>query len=958
VAAATEHPDPDKAEVERLLAELLDLHESSGVAAVERALAAHPKHAAELRRHLGRLLGLFGADDSSQTATQVPERIGDYRLLQRLGGGGMGVVYLAEQQSLGRHVALKLIRPELLWFGGSRERFGREAAAVARLQHPGIVPVYAAGEDQGVPWMAMAFVEGATLDDVLQHVAGRKPETLTGREFDEALAAKLKSHLDSGSKPTNFAADAWVTACIRIARDVARALEHAHRSGVLHRDVKPANVMLSTDGRAQLLDFGLAVARGAPKLTASHSALGSPAYMSPEQLRAERDLDGRTDVYSLGLTLYELLSLHAPYAVGSSEKARTLVLDGAAQPVRARNPAVPRDLAIVCHKAMSADRRDRYVSAQAFADDLDNILASRPIDAAPPGIMRRAHRWTRRHPAWAVSITASIAIFFVAPSVFWLQQRTANEEIRTALAAARRDRDRGREAVSVLLQQVANEELFDLPRMQGVRQRLLLSAREFHERFLADGEDGLDAAAQAADSGLQVATLSSELGHAEEAMAAADRAVQLAEQTATSLSAGVADRVLCAKALTVRGKLRMQKGDAAAARSDLDRASAILQAVSATDPAHAAIHVISTEQARAFLLRQTADADALEKCQRAMDSAWDAIQNSDGRLAEKVDAFERYFVASCDRAAVMLQRGDNEGALSQLGHCEALLASTDASTSQSSVVRRHRIRIETMRAVLAKRADDLTEAERRYRLAIDGYAALLEQQPESTVVLRLLSTAQNDLGVLLPRSASNQGERLALLKSSVATLRRLVDLDPSALGNRVNLAAGLANLAVLHGEGGDQETAYAELGEARAAIEEAIAKDPGHESWAEQLFSVSWHQALAALAIENHYAVRECAARIANQDPLDAKAQLLAAELISRSISLLATDDALSTDYATQAIEWLSKAAELGCAQYEFVRDDEAFDPLRVRTGFRAALARIQDNQRNATKSQPKSGDK
>jgi hypothetical protein len=173
--------------------------------------------------------------------------------------------------------------------------------------------------------------------------------------------------------------------------------------------------------------------------------------------------------------------------------------------LRARNAAVPRDLAIVCKKAIATDRRDRYASAEEFASDLGNVLASRPIAASPPGALRRAQRWTQRHPARAVTSVATALLLFVAPTVFLVQQSLANARIQAALDAARRDRDRGREAVSVLLQQVANEELFELPRMQGVRERLLLSARDFHERFLADGEDDSEAVAQAADSSFQVA---------------------------------------------------------------------------------------------------------------------------------------------------------------------------------------------------------------------------------------------------------------------------------------------------------------------------------------------------------------------------------------------------------------------------------------------------------------------
>jgi len=368
------NPPSDDDTLERLLEQVLDLHEQGGMASVERAIESHPAHADALRRHVERLRGLGLLTDDASTScaapASFPERLGDFRLIQRLGGGGMGVVYLAEQISLARRVALKLIRPEHLWFDGARDRFKREVEAIARLQHPGIVPVYAAGEDQGVPWMAMEFVGGATLDDAMRELDGARPDRLAGNDLDRTIAKV--AHSKDSTSATNatrgaFADDSWTSACARIVRDVARALEHAHRRGVLHRDVKPANIVLTQDGRAQLLDFGLAAAQGASRLTATQSSLGSPAYMSPEQVRGERDLDARTDVYSLGLTLYELLTLHAPFAVDSAEEARKLVLDGATPPMRARNASVPRDLAIVCKKAIAPDRRDRYASAEEFA---------------------------------------------------------------------------------------------------------------------------------------------------------------------------------------------------------------------------------------------------------------------------------------------------------------------------------------------------------------------------------------------------------------------------------------------------------------------------------------------------------------------------------------------------------------------------------------------------------------
>ena len=181
-----------------------------------------------------------------------PERLGEFRLVRRLGGGGMGVVYEAVQESLGRTVALKLIRPEHLYFARSRERFRRETDAVARLAHPGIVSIYTVGEAQGTPYFAMEMIHGATLAQVLDQVAGLAPESLLGEDLRAAVVAMAP---DEAGSPTEAASElfsgTWAQVCTRVILRMAEALAHAHGRGVLHRDIKPSNVLVDRDGRAR-----------------------------------------------------------------------------------------------------------------------------------------------------------------------------------------------------------------------------------------------------------------------------------------------------------------------------------------------------------------------------------------------------------------------------------------------------------------------------------------------------------------------------------------------------------------------------------------------------------------------------------------------------------------------------------------------------------------------------------
>ncbi|HKD99630.1 MAG TPA: bifunctional serine/threonine-protein kinase/formylglycine-generating enzyme family protein, partial [Planctomycetota bacterium] len=435
-------PDPvgselrSQDEVERLMEPWLALPTEQRAEALEELCRAHPSHAAELRARAAELRRL-GLDRAAGAA--CPERLGDFRILRRLGEGGMGVVYAARQESLDRDVALKVIRPEHLFFESSRERFRREALTLAKLRHPNIVTVLAAGEEQGVAYLAMELVAGKGLDDVLSEASAR------------------------GETP----ATRWV---LERMLEVARALEAAHAVGVVHRDVKPSNVRIGEDGRARLLDFGLARSASA-SVSVAGGFRGTPHYAAPEQVDPARgEIGPPTDVYGLGVTLYECVTGRAPFAGDTSEHVMRQVLTEEPPSPRRLVASISRDLEAVIQKAVEKEPARRYASAKALADDLEALLELRPIRARPISTAGRAIRWSRRNPAKASAAAMAVLLVVVAPSVIAWRESRASREIAAEQAKTKEQFEAAESARRDLARKL--EEIRRLSDVQLVRDRI------------------------------------------------------------------------------------------------------------------------------------------------------------------------------------------------------------------------------------------------------------------------------------------------------------------------------------------------------------------------------------------------------------------------------------------------------------------------------------------------------
>jgi serine/threonine protein kinase/WD40 repeat protein len=430
---------------------------------VEDYAQRYPALAELLREALPALQAMLPARPPTLTPPEpLSGRLGDYRLLREVGRGGMGIVYEAEQISLGRRVAVKVLALAAALDARQLQRFQNEARAAAGLHHTNIVPVYAVGTERGVHYFAMQFIDGQTLADVIRErrlqEAGKRDRTPKAGKGDRTPKGKGPSPVSSavpadsppvlaGEGPAVPNGDAstrplaaltteggkrsgdYYRAVARVGAQAAEALEHAHQVGIVHRDIKPANLLLDERGNLWVTDFGLARLHGQDTgLTLTGDLVGTLRYMSPEQTRAGRTgVDHRSDIYSLGVTLYELLALRPAFPAVERAELLQQILGDDPVPPRRLQPAVPAELETIILKAMSKNPEERYHSAQDLADDLRRFLDDKPILARPPTTWQKFRRWGRRHRRLVVSLSTSAAVLLAAlvigPFYYAVEQR-------------------------------------------------------------------------------------------------------------------------------------------------------------------------------------------------------------------------------------------------------------------------------------------------------------------------------------------------------------------------------------------------------------------------------------------------------------------------------------------------------------------------------------------------------
>jgi eukaryotic-like serine/threonine-protein kinase len=491
----------------------------------------------------------------------LPQHLGDYRILRELGRGGMGVVYEAEQQSLHRRVALKVLPFAAVLDPRQLQRFKNEAQAAANLHHSNIVPVFALNCERGVYYYAMQFINGHPLSLVIEELQRLKGQARSGPERGSVEIAPVAESLSSGrwtplsdhnpassninrevtgsSVATQLAGPmagkdsagpSFFRTAAKLGIQVADAMQYAHDHAIVHRDIKPSNLLVDAEGHIWVADFGLALMQASPNITMPGDLLGTVRYMSPEQALANRvPIDHRTDIYSLGATLYELLALRPAFeGKDRQELLRQIAFDDP-RPLRRVNESIPRELETIVGKCMAKRPDDRYPSAQELAADLRRFLADQPILAKPPTIRDRVSKWSRRHRAVVVSSCVSLILAVMglsASTVLVLHQRNiARQQYDRAEANLRL----ARVNVDRMLKWMEGQEFSPVPYLARLRQDVLEQSLSFHRSLLPEKVQDPDARRDAGEVYLQLGRIKALLGKDAEAAQAYREGLKLIE---------------------------------------------------------------------------------------------------------------------------------------------------------------------------------------------------------------------------------------------------------------------------------------------------------------------------------------------------------------------------------------------------------------------------------------------
>ncbi|MGO9108732.1 MAG: protein kinase domain-containing protein, partial [Thermoguttaceae bacterium] len=886
-------------------------------------LEANPDLAGPLQAYFGSLdelhdmaAGFQGStvdsccDDSSPAGDE--RRLGDFRLLREIGRGGMGVVYEAQQISLGRRVALKVLPFAAVLDSRQIARFKHEAQAAAQLNHPNIVSVFAVGVERGVHYYAMQFIDGQPLDRALTELrekyspAARQRRT-TGSERTASFFGKPAAQAAGSGNSTQTRSPChdsevaipavsthrslltsravgggeYFRTVIRLGIQAAAALHAAHENGIVHRDIKPSNLLLDGNGKLWVTDFGLARRQTDATLTRTGDLVGTLRYMSPEQALGQVALiDHRTDIYSLGATLYELLTLEPAFPDDGGPALIRQIERSEPRPLRQIQPKIPIDLQTVVLKGMAKRREDRYVTAQEFADDLQRVLEGKSTVARPPSVLDRTARWAQRHRevVAVASLIGLLALLGLTASNLLI----AREQHRTAqnFALAEQRFHDAQDTVEHFGMCVW-EQLANVPGTAQIRQDLLRRTLGYYRGFVEQANDNPALRADLALTYRRIGKLSAEIGSSADAIDADRQAIQLFQELAAAnprdtdyrRQLGVCQNYLAlvlervgqtdearrayAEAIRLQEEVLSTGEDSGQCLVDLALAHANLGRLqnSTGDAAGAAASVARAAGLQEQLLRAAPD-DPERLRNLAVTLINLGALYADRQPARSIEHYEK--AAAMQKKAVQLQPGESvyrselaltyndlgvvqsrSGAVAQAVESYAKVVDLASelvrqSPAQKSYKRTLALGFNNLGLAQSK-LGRATAAERSFRRALELQEMLVKQDPQNVELQSALGGMYNNLGIVL-EELNRSADAAKAYQQAVACQRQAVASAPEIARYRQFLSKHYFNYGrVLRQTGHPGDAAGAAL-----ARRKLWPNDPKH------LFSVAEELALSA----------------------------------------------------------------------------------------------------------------
>lgn len=615
---------PDQPDLEQIADEFISQIRNGEKPEVSEYAKRHPDFASEIAEFFPAIAALEGGKHADQSHGKVslgastPQQLGDFKIVREIGRGGMGVVYEAIQESLNRRVALKLLPRHSLMDEKQLRRFRREAELTASLHHTNIVPVFGVGENSGFHYYVMQLIEGVGLDELTQKIvvtavdselkqiaAGNNSLTQAGSDTSLSHSDDSQVNLPNEPKhPHNIGPefDKYVGSPQNIAAlgiQAANALQHAHDRGILHRDIKPGNLLLDRDGLLCITDFGLARAAEQSDLSKSTDMAGTLGYMAPEMFRGETCR--QSDIYGLGITLYELLTKRPAIERTSRHAMIELITRGAIPPLRRINPEIPRDLETIIQKAIAADTKHRYQKASDLADDLNRFLENRPIRARRVTLFEQLWRWSRRNPAIASlsGIALSLLLLLgISLAVGFENERRERKraEASAQLATAALDRVFNRFVPSRAQSTESNASAADYsePVLSRESADLLAGMIQFYEQLAESTGSQREFQIKAANAQHKVGDIHRRLGDYQSALAAYQKSLEMYNQNSVE-----ADPLTIATLFNEIGRIHWYLNQLTAAKDSYQKAEQLLKQELAINPDQPALRF---ELARSYFL--------------------------------------------------------------------------------------------------------------------------------------------------------------------------------------------------------------------------------------------------------------------------------------------------------------------------------------------------------------------